>query len=200
MFKRREKTNLLSRIREFIWPSTGWVRWARYHSHRVGRMKDSSYKVAAGIASGVAVSFTPFIGFHILLAVTLAYVIRGNILAAVVGTVIGNPWTFPFIFVLIYQVGAFISGADTSMPLSDILASDRLWGNPLVALEPVLTPMIHGGFIVAPIMWWATYVIARVLVEKYQVRREERLRLNKAARMDRLGDTETTDGNEDDRT
>jgi len=186
MFKRREKSTTLSRLREFIWPRTGWTRWARYHSHRVGRMKDSSYKVAAGIASGVAVSFTPFIGFHILLAATVAYVVRGNIIAALVGTVIGNPWTFPFIFVLIYQIGAFVSGADTSVPLADILASDRLWGNPLVALEPVLTPMIHGGLIVAPIMWWVSFVITRALVERYQFRREERMRLKKVARIDKL--------------
>ena len=36
--------------------------------------------------------------FHILLAMLLALLIRGNLIASGIGTVVGNPWTFPLIW------------------------------------------------------------------------------------------------------
>ena len=69
------------------------------------RVKDSQNKLAIGFACGSMVSFTPFIGFHFLLAVFFAYLIRGNIVASLIGTFIGNPFTFPFIWIFIYKVG-----------------------------------------------------------------------------------------------
>ena len=67
------------------------------------RVKDSKDKLAVGFACGSMVSFTPFIGFHFLLAVFFAYLLRGNIVASLIGTFIGNPFTFPFIWIFIYK-------------------------------------------------------------------------------------------------
>ena len=65
----------------------------------------SAYSLASGFACGVAVSFTPLVGFHLLLACGLAYFIRGNLATALLGTIFGNPWTFPLIFVLLQAIG-----------------------------------------------------------------------------------------------
>ncbi len=35
---------------------------------------------------------------------------RGNFVAVVVGTLVGNPWTFPFLWVAAYEVGHFLLG------------------------------------------------------------------------------------------
>lgn len=53
-------------------------------------------------------SFTPFLGFHFLIAFAVAYIIAGNFLAAMMGTFFGNPLTFPFIWTSTYQLGTFI--------------------------------------------------------------------------------------------
>ena len=98
----------------------------QYYSHRVGRIDDSPYRLAAGLACGVAVSFSPFIGFHVLLAVVIAFVIRANMFAAAIGTIAGNPWTFPFIWALTYKVGALFSGAEHTTSFSDLIDGDLL--------------------------------------------------------------------------
>ena len=36
---------------------------------------------------------------------TLAWILRGSMAAAIIGTLFGNPWTFPFIWYLSYEVG-----------------------------------------------------------------------------------------------
>jgi hypothetical protein len=72
---------------------------------RLTRLKASPHKVALGFAAGAAVSFTPLIGFHLILAVALAFLTRGSIVAAVLGTLVGNPLTFPVIFAASYWIG-----------------------------------------------------------------------------------------------
>ena len=39
-----------------------------------------------------------------------AFVVRGNYLAAAIGTAVGNPWTFPFIWAGTYRLGSFMLG------------------------------------------------------------------------------------------
>lgn len=106
MFKRRREHTTMRKFRELFWPSMGWVRAAQYARHRVIRLSASTHAVTAGIVSGMVVSFTPFFGFHFLLAAAMAKMVRGNILAALVGTFFGNPWTFPFLMWASYSSGA----------------------------------------------------------------------------------------------
>lgn len=110
MFRRRKNRSLLTKIREFVWPSIGWRRAATYFAHRVRRLPGTPESIAAGLACGVAISFTPFIGFHFLLAALLSWIIGGNLLASAIGTAAGNPWTFPFIWAWIYTAGHWILG------------------------------------------------------------------------------------------
>ena len=60
------------------------------------------------MAWGVAVSFTPLLGFHLIICYLGTWLMRGNLIAATVGTIVGNPWTFPFIFYLDYKIGTTI--------------------------------------------------------------------------------------------
>jgi len=74
------------------------------------RISSAPHDVAAGAAAGVAVSFTPLVGAHITLAILAAVLLRGNVLAAVLGTIVGNPLTFPFFWGISYQVGKVMEG------------------------------------------------------------------------------------------
>ena len=95
MFRRRHSQSFVSRIRSVVWPERGFRRLFAYLLQRIARMPGSPLSIAIGVACGVSVSFTPFIGFHFLLGAFLAYLLRGNILASAIGTIVGNPWTFP---------------------------------------------------------------------------------------------------------
>ena len=122
MFMRRDKPKFHHRARDFLWPSLGWERSTQYLFHRIGRLPGTSYSIAAGFACGAAVSFTPFVGLHFALGGLCAWLIRANIMAAVIGTAVGNPWTFPFIWTLIFNLGVWIGAAGSGSAHShDIL-------------------------------------------------------------------------------
>lgn len=174
MFKRREKQKWTTKIRNFLWPKLGVFRLMQYNSLRVGRIADTPYRIAAGLACGVFVSFTPFIGFHVILAIVIAYIIRANMFASVVGTIVGNPWTFPFIWAVIYNVGARFQGHDQVSKFSEMIDGDKLLTHPVDALEPVLFPMIHGGILVGLPVAWVSYFIFKYFIISYREKRKSR--------------------------
>jgi uncharacterized protein (DUF2062 family) len=62
-------------------------------------------RVAAAVALGIGIGFSPFVGFHLVIALALATLLRLNRIDAVLGTFAGNPWTFPPVFALAYRLG-----------------------------------------------------------------------------------------------
>ena len=75
MFKRRNKQPFLQKIRNSLWPEGGWKRYGQYLMLRLNRLKGTPRSLAVGLACGVAISFTPFVGFHFLLAAITAFLI-----------------------------------------------------------------------------------------------------------------------------
>lgn len=124
MFSRRYPAKLSQRMRDLVWPRTGLQRAWRYLWHRLKRLQQNPHSVALGFAIGVFVSFTPFFGLHLLLCVGFSFLLRVSILASLIGQVIGNPLTLPFIWltsyklgnVLLHRDGAAGAGVDGFMP------------------------------------------------------------------------------------
>lgn len=191
MFLRRNKISIFQRAREFFWPTAGWHRSTRYVFHRVARIPGSAYSLAAGFACGAAISFTPFLGLHFVLSALLAYLMRANIIASAIGTVVGNPWTFPFIWVGVYNVGNWLMLADgvhaQQVDFLDVLTEsmqalhafdftylfDTAW--------PVLLPLLVGCVPVSIAVWFISYLPLRPMISKYQAGRHHR-RTRKARR------------------
>ncbi len=80
LFRRRKKATWPDRLREFFWPRKGLTRPARYLAKRILRLSASPHAVAAGVAAGTFSAFTPLLGFHVILALALAYLFAGNLL------------------------------------------------------------------------------------------------------------------------
>ena len=192
MFHRRNKTALSGRIREFFWPRSGWNRSTKYVFHRVARLRGSPHSIAAGFACGAAMSFTPFVGLHFVLSAILAWFIRANIIASAIGTAVGNPWTFPFIWVWVYNLGQWMGASipvgaapepdfvgifgailKASLSLDFTFLFDTAW--------PVFWPMFVGGVPTAVLVWLAFYMPMKPLIAGYQNRRILRRRPGKAA-------------------
>ncbi len=172
MFKRREPLSILKRAGEVLWPKGGWRRSGTYVAHRLRRLPGTPYRIAAGFASGAAISFTPFIGLHFVLAALLALVLRGNMLAAAIGTVVGNPWTFPFIWLWIYSLGNWLMGSDDLTALQQTLSLGYIIENPL----KVLLPMAVGGVPSAICAWFVFFWPVQRTVDQYQKARRRRIR------------------------
>ncbi|WP_282609010.1 DUF2062 domain-containing protein [Pelagibius sp. Alg239-R121] len=171
MFQRRNPLPWAARIAQLIWPTQGWRRAGSYVAHRLRRLPGTPYRIAAGFASGAAVSFTPFIGLHFVLAGLLAMLLRGNLMAAAIGTVVGNPWTFPFIWWWIYGLGTWILGGNGTNGLPDELTFSYIFDNPL----KVLVPMVVGAVPTATLAWFLCFWPLRRMVDRYQTARLKRL-------------------------
>lgn len=180
MFARRRPLSVLNRARQLAWPSMGWRRAFNYLSHRMSRIPGTPYRIAAGVASGAAVSFTPFIGFHFVLAALLAVLLRANVIASALGTAIGNPWTFPLIWAWTYSCGVWIlDRGNHGGPKGDSLR--YIFEHPL----EVLWPMTLGGVLSAVAVWGVTYVLVYRLVSEYQRARRFRLERKRRKRLKR---------------
>lgn len=178
MFGRRIPLTIFSRLRRVVWPDGGWRRWFHYVSHRVRRLPGTPERIAAGVACGVAVSFTPFIGLHFLLACGTAWLLRGNLIAAAVGTVAGNPWTFPFIWAWILALGRWMLGDESqyNIPMNATLV--YMFERPLL----LLWPMTLGGVPTAVVAWFVSYYPVKRMVAGYQKARLKRIERRKAKR------------------
>ncbi len=183
MFRRRDKPGWGVRVRELLWPHRGWRRAGSYFLLRVKRLPGSPYSISAGLACGVAVSFTPFIGLHFFLGALIAWLIGGNIFASAVGTAIGNPWTFPFIWALIYRVGLWILGWEAGHALPEGLSMAYIFEEP----RAVLLPMFVGSLPTGLVVWLALFWPVRKLVANYQKMRR-RLRVKRRAEINMMAE------------
>jgi len=179
MFGRRNPLPVHHRVWSVVWPKAGWRRASRYMAHRVRRLPGTPYRIAAGVASGAAVSFTPFIGLHFVAAALLALLLRGNVVASAIGTAVGNPWTFPFIWTWIYTLGQWLMGADAASDFPATLDLDYIFERPL----DVLWPMTLGALPTAVVVWIAIFWVVRGAVAEYQHVRHNRIRRKVRARL-----------------
>lgn len=170
MFRRREKLGWGARVRELIWPSQGWRRAGAYFFHRVKRLPGSPYSISAGFACGAAVSFTPFIGLHFLFGAAVAWLIGGNIIASAIGTAVGNPWTFPFIWALIYRVGCWMLGWEVGHALPEGLSMAYIFEQP----QAILLPMFLGSLPTSLVVWLMLFWPLKKVVANYQGMRRRR--------------------------
>lgn len=176
LFRRRKKASWPDRVREFFWPRKGLTRPARYLAKRILRLSASPHAVAAGVAAGVFAAFTPLLGFHVILALALAYLTAGNLLAAALATTIANPLTIPFIAVATFRLGEIVLGvrsaeAATAAELFHMLEHlefSELW-------QPVLKPMLVGAGLLGVSAACLAYGATRLAVRSFKMRRHARL-------------------------
>ena len=139
------------------------TRFISYYKLKLARLPASPHAIAAGFACGSMVSFTPLLGLHFLLAIVFAYIIRGNYVAALLGTIVGNPITFPFIWGLIYKVGAFVT-SNKKKELNHEINFDMI----ITQTYDIFLPMLLGGAILAIPVWLLTYSLTHSFVSSYK--------------------------------
>jgi uncharacterized protein (DUF2062 family) len=66
--------------------------------------------IAAGFAVGVFISFTPFFGLHMTIAIVAAFLFRLNKLTCITGSWVNTPLTVPPFLVLSYKLGRVLLG------------------------------------------------------------------------------------------
>lgn len=128
---------------------------------RLVRLGSDPHAVAAGFASGAALSCTPLFGLHFLLAFGLAWAVRGHMLAAALGTAVGNPVTFPVFVSGAYGVGTLLFGVP-----------DQLEGAGMGAiLRDAFLVTLIGSLPIAALAYAGTYLLLKPALIRLRGRR-----------------------------
>ena len=192
IFKRRDKKLTFGRLKELLLPKKGWRRALDYFIHRVKRIPDTPHKIAVGIATGVFCSFTPFFGLHFFLAAFVAYIFKGNIVAALFGTFFGNPVTWPFIASFSVKLGQIILGYPvtnfetflehfveaydaTIQGVKSLFGyGESDWALLYSFFRELFLPYFIGGFVLGLIAALFTYFVFRPIIYAYKVTRKKK--------------------------
>ena len=194
MFRRRKPMSTISQMRSVLWPARGFRRLFSYLFQRIIRLPGTPASIAIGFASGVAASFTPFLGFHFIIGGALAMLFRGNVLASAIGTFFGNPWTFILIWLADYEIGLSVIhslgyGADLRVFSIEELGETMgrvmqfmsfsgkiAWVDLAVDFEQVFTPMLIGGIVLGSVAWVVSFLLTFWTVKGWRSHRAKRLK------------------------
>lgn len=218
VFKRRDPRTYGQMAREFVYPKGGIRRSVQYVIHRMRRLPDQPHRIARGVFAGTFVNFPPVFGFQLLSAAALAWLLRGNIIAALLATFISNPLTTPFLATLCVKLGHWMLGIEAPMTFATVYAAftdagAQLWHNLLAAFTDdvahwdklieffwfVFWPYTIGSIIPGLIASFATYYLSLPLIHAYQRLRANRMqKRHLAARQKRRDSAETLPEGDDD--
>ena len=192
IFKRRDPKTYLRAVVEFLWPRGGWTRAFYYVRHRLRRLPDSPERIARGVWAGVFAAFTPFYTMHFFVAVFMAKLMRGNMLASLMGTFFGNPLTYVPIAVTSLQTGHWLLGTEMAADAhrsfggkfvdagGDLIYNLKAvwmgrptdWHGISVFYDEIFYPYMVGGIIPGIVFGTICYYISVPVIRAYQHRRK----------------------------
>ena len=137
---------------------------------RIKKLPGDPHYIAMGMAIGIFVGITPTMPFHTVIAVALAFILRGSKAAAAIGVWFGNPISAPFFYLGSYKIGMFIFGhsAPFDVKYESVLELLKLGADVTVA-------MVVGGIILGILPGFASYFITRKIIKTIRSRKTARL-------------------------
>jgi len=150
-----------------------------YHKllEKLNAIKGNPIDIAKGFATGAAVSVTPFVGFHALISLAVAKMSHQNGLAAVLGTILGNPWTFPLIWYADFHLGKLILYQDTISQNINFISIFKELYHTVIMLDfsrffsdiyPIFLPMLIGCIPLYIVVWFTFFKILEKTLIKQQ--------------------------------
>lgn len=196
VFKRRDRRPVKQLLTEIVYPRGGWRRAIGYVKLRLRRLPDTPEKIARGIFAGVVTAFTPFYGLHFVVAFILAKLMRGNVIASLLASFVGNPLTYVPIAVISTKIGHALLGAplregiDASMGhkfsgvgrdlwhnFTALFTADKMdWTRLHVFYDDLFLPFLIGGLVPGVILGLVFYFLSVPVIRAYQNHRRKILR------------------------
>jgi uncharacterized protein (DUF2062 family) len=133
---------------------------------------DTPERTAAAFAMGVFFGFSPFLGFHTLLAIIVAFVFDLNRVAALLGVYSNLPWIIAPYYAVVTMIGAKIIGhappegfkAQLSELFELSVFHGEFWHQLITILKPLLWPYAVGSFLGAVAIAAIAYPLALAFV------------------------------------
>lgn len=184
LFTPRHKRSFTAKVRNWLWPERGMKRAMAYQWHRLIRITATPHQIALGLATGVFMGFSPFVGLHMVTAAFICLFTGGSVLAAALGTMVCNPLSCPIMLISDYKLGTLLFGEAGNLP--DLSALDRgfleILASPVefaqlfwTLLGPVFLPLLAGGALLGLLFSAPSYFLTRRAIEKMRAKRSERL-------------------------
>ncbi|HYK88249.1 MAG TPA: DUF2062 domain-containing protein [Acidobacteriota bacterium] len=144
-------------------------RTTKEYLRRLLALDDTPERIAFAFALGVFLAFSPLLGLHTLLGLTLAFVFGLNRVAVLLGVWVNNPWTL----VPIYGAAAFIGSLLFGFPPGHALPPFD-WGEfwhggfwrELIGDWSMLRPIVLGSTILSFVGALLSYPIALYVVRQ----------------------------------
>jgi uncharacterized protein len=133
---------------------------------------DTPQRTAAAFAVGVFFGFSPFLGFHTVLAIIVAFLFDLNRVAALLGVYSNLPWIIAPYYAIVTMIGAKIIGHAPPEGFKTRLVAlfelsvfhGEFWHQLITILKPLLWPYAVGSLIGAVIMAVIAYPLALAFV------------------------------------
>jgi uncharacterized protein (DUF2062 family) len=163
-------------------PAVGFVKFRMLH------VDDTPQRIARGVAVGLWIAFTPFLGLHMILALAVAALLRANKALAILFVWVSNPFTFLLIHVPAYLTGRFLVGRfhpshlqpgqvgdllDRIFSLSNMLTklhTATFWKEVAVVFGKIGMEVTIGGFVLGTLFAIMGYSATYWLVTTYRAK------------------------------
>jgi uncharacterized protein (DUF2062 family) len=141
--------------------------WLSRQVHALAALGEPPHRTALAFAVGVFLSFSPFLGLQIAIAVTAGLALRLHRLALLAGLCSNLPIIMVPYYVLTTAVGAAILGVGTANDVGDRISAvmakpiyrAEFWGNAANLLAPFLGSFVVGSLIGAAALGLISYFI-----------------------------------------
>jgi uncharacterized protein (DUF2062 family) len=144
------------------------LRTIRYYYLRLVRLEGNPKVIARGLACGVFAGCFPWFGFQTIIGVLLAFIFRGNKLAAASGTWVSNPLTYAPLFFFNFKLGKLIQGNYSHVSTGFTLTDN--WSQLMDLGTEVLVSLSIGSFVVGIVASIAVYFLTLNLLTRKQQR------------------------------
>ncbi len=137
----------------------------------LARVPDTPERIAVAFSVGVFLGFSPFLGLHTLLGITLAFLFRLNRLATLIGVWVNVPWILVPYYSFATWFGILLMGQPSGVSLPHLTVSEVLsiafweW---LTSQWELLVPAFVGSLLLAAIFAVLAYPLARSLIRRYR--------------------------------
>lgn len=133
-------------------------------------LDDTPERIALAFALGVFLAFSPLLGLHTLLGLTIAFIFGLNRVAVLLGVWVNNPWTLVPIYAAAAYVGGLLIGFPDTRHVPPINSWGEIWHGSfwvqLVRQWDVLKPLVLGSTILSFVSAVLSYPIALYVIRQ----------------------------------
>lgn len=129
-------------------------------------INEAPHRVALSLGVGLFIGMSPFLGFHTIIGIAIAWIFKLNKFITIIGVYVTNPWTIVPIYAFATWVGAKLLNMQGIIP--DINWEDVSLYQIVYEMKSLLAPFLLGTTLLGLISGIAGYIIVYILMNRYR--------------------------------